>query len=171
MFETRAARIDQHNAAITPTAHTFDKLTERFEYSLHRTAARHHFQEPLFASRQALCTFAIFDVGRRPIPPDNFAGFVAERFDPEQERTKDAVRTPQPYFALLRIISPAERLPFLHQNGEILGMNRGLPSPTVRLIRGETRVVMPSLINEIYATVRMTRPCQRGNSVDRTTNV
>ncbi|MFZ0759023.1 MAG: hypothetical protein WAM69_03655, partial [Candidatus Sulfotelmatobacter sp.] len=68
MFETRAARIDQHNAAVTPTCRAFDKLTERFEYSLHRMAARHHFEKSLLASRQVLSALAIFDVGCRPIP-------------------------------------------------------------------------------------------------------
>src|ERR1700732_2021289 len=40
VFETRTARIDQHDAAVTPAGSAFDKLTERFEYSPHRLAAR-----------------------------------------------------------------------------------------------------------------------------------
>jgi hypothetical protein len=106
VFKTRAARIDQHNAAVTPTGHAFDKLTERFEYSLHRMAARHHFQEPLLASRQVLCAFAIFDVGRRPIPPDNFAGFVTERFTAKRKPPEDTVGASQPHFTRLLGISP-----------------------------------------------------------------
>src|SRR6266850_6524807 len=49
VFETRAARIDQHDAAVTPASRAFNKLTERFEYSRHRMAARHHF---FFSSRR-----------------------------------------------------------------------------------------------------------------------
>lgn len=48
-------------------------------------------------------------------------------------------------------------------------MNRGLPSPAARLFRGETRVVMPSLINEIYGTVGATGPRKRRNSIYKET--
>src|SRR5918999_6358769 len=48
VFATRAARIDQHDAAVTPAGRAFEKLTERFQYSGHRVAARHHFEQPLF---------------------------------------------------------------------------------------------------------------------------
>src|SRR5712692_1275784 len=69
--------------------------------------------------------------------------FVAERFDPAQEPTKDAVGTPQSHFALTWL-EIAKRSPFCPQSGEVFGMNRDLPTPAVRLLRGETCIVVPS---------------------------
>ena len=45
-------------------------------------------------------------------------------------------------------------------------MNRGLPSPAVRLFRGETRVVMPSFIQEFVGTIRQVAPGEGGDRVD-----
>src|SRR4029434_3648969 len=52
VFETRAGRIDQHDAAVTPAGSAFDKLTECSEYFRHRMAARHHFEQPLLTGAQ-----------------------------------------------------------------------------------------------------------------------
>src|ERR687883_2148077 len=44
VFEMRAARIEQHDAAVTPGGRAFDQPTERVECYRHRIAARHHFE-------------------------------------------------------------------------------------------------------------------------------
>ena len=41
-------------------------------------------------------------------------------------------------------------------------MNRDLPSPAVRLFRGETRVVMPSLVQEFVGAIRQVAPGEAG---------
>jgi hypothetical protein len=94
VLKTRSGRINHHNGAVTPTGRAFDKLAERIEYSRHRMAARHHFEEQLLASRQVLLALVIFDVGRRPVPSHRFSAFVAERLDGAQERTKGTVEAP-----------------------------------------------------------------------------
>ena len=45
-------------------------------------------------------------------------------------------------------------------------MNRGLPSPAVRLFRGDTRVVMPSFVQKFVGTIRQVAPSERGDRVD-----
>ena len=54
VFETRAARIDQYDAAITAAGCSFDKPAECIEDDGHRTAARHHLQQPLSPRRAEL---------------------------------------------------------------------------------------------------------------------
>src|SRR5712692_3329155 len=93
VFETRAAPIDQHDAAVTPAGRAFDKLTERFEYSRHRMAARHHFQESLFPCQQGLGPLAIFDVCVLSVPLHKIAGCVAQRYSPDQEPSKRSVES------------------------------------------------------------------------------
>jgi len=99
-----------------------------------------------------------FLIGCALAPLDNFTGFVAEPFYPKQEPTKHAVRAPQSHFVLAPIISVVERSPFFHQSREVLAMNRCPPSPAVRFLRRQTRVLIPLLIYEIDGTIRMTGP-------------
>jgi hypothetical protein len=64
----RAARIDQHDAAVTPAGCAFDKLTQRFKYFRHRMAARHHFEQPLFAGEQSFSRMLSIIEGRPRAP-------------------------------------------------------------------------------------------------------
>ena len=89
----RAARIDQHDAAVTPAGRAFDKLTERFEYSRHRMAARHHFQASLFPCQQGLGPLAIFDVRVLSVPLHEMAGLVTQRNSPDQKPSKHPVES------------------------------------------------------------------------------
>ena len=59
MLETRAARIDQRDAAVTSGRRVFDKLTERFEYFQHPMAARRHFKHPLFTGEKRFGPFLV----------------------------------------------------------------------------------------------------------------
>src|SRR6266850_175533 len=93
VFETRAARIDQHDAAVTPAGRAFDKLTERFECSRHRMAARHHFQESLFPCQQGLGPLSILDVRVLSVPLHEMAGLVTQRNSPDQEPSKSPVES------------------------------------------------------------------------------
>src|SRR5271165_4178532 len=83
MFETLAARIDQYDAAVTSALCTFDQPTERFEYSAHRMAARHHFEQLLFTGEQSFSPLSVFDVCIRSVPIHNIAGLVAPWLIPE----------------------------------------------------------------------------------------
>src|SRR5712692_10687181 len=71
VFETRAAPIDQHDAAVTPAGRALDKPTERFEYSRHRMAARHHFEQPLFTSEQSFSPLSVVDISVQDVPQDD----------------------------------------------------------------------------------------------------
>jgi hypothetical protein len=62
VFETRTARIDQNDAAVTPAGRAFDKPTELFEYSQHRMAARHHFEQSLFTGEQSFGPLPVVDI-------------------------------------------------------------------------------------------------------------
>jgi len=84
---------------------------------------------------------------------------------------KGAIGAPQSYFAFAGLFQVGIPSPFRHHYRKIFGMNRSLPSPAVRLFRGETGVVTPFLINELYGAVRMTRPCERRKSIDYKSNI
>ena len=64
---------------------------------------------------------------------------------------------------LTRVIKFGRRLPLLQQSGEIIGMNRCLPSRTMRFFSGQTCMATPLLIYEIYGTIGMTGPRKRGH--------
>src|SRR5277367_1137817 len=67
-FETRAALIDQHDAAVTPADRAFDKLTHRSEDSRHRMAARHHFEQTLFTGEQSFGPPQLVDISVQEVP-------------------------------------------------------------------------------------------------------
>ena len=66
---------------------------------------------------------------------------------------KDAIGAPQSNLASRGLVQIS---PFRQQFWKVCGMNRGFPSPAVRLFRGETGEVTPFLINEFHGAVRMT---------------
>src|SRR5258708_13899888 len=45
-------------------------------------------------------------------------------------------------------------------------MESGLPSPTMRFFRGEARVLMPSLVQELVWTIRQVAPDQCRDGID-----
>jgi hypothetical protein len=71
VLETRAARIDQRDAAVTSGGRAFDKLTERFEYFRHRLTARHHLKYPLFTGEKRFSPPLIVDISRQGVPKDD----------------------------------------------------------------------------------------------------
>jgi hypothetical protein len=74
----RAARIDQHDAAVTPAGRAFDKVTERFEYFRHRMAARHHFEQPLFTGEQRFSPLPVVDISVQEVPQDDAALCISQ---------------------------------------------------------------------------------------------
>src|ERR1700730_1309619 len=73
MFHTRAARIDQHDAAVTPARRAFDKPTDRFEYFRHRMAARHHLEQPLFTRQQRFAPLKVIDISFDEVPKEDLS--------------------------------------------------------------------------------------------------
>src|SRR6267378_5650915 len=71
VFETRTARINQHDAAVTAAGRAFDKVTQRFEYSRRRMTARHQFEKPLFTCEQSFTPLPVVDIGLQEVPKDN----------------------------------------------------------------------------------------------------
>src|SRR5262245_253359 len=45
-------------------------------------------------------------------------------------------------------------------------MKRGLPAPTVRLLRRETRIFMPTFVKELVRTIGQIAPRERGNGIN-----
>src|ERR1700730_11433572 len=93
VFQTRAARIDQHDAAVTPAGRAFDKLTERFEYSRHRMAARHHFEQPLFTREQSFSPLPVVDISVQEVPKDDAPVRVSQRKTVHVEPAVDTIST------------------------------------------------------------------------------
>ena len=103
VFETRAARIDQHDAAVTPAGRAFDKPTERFEYFRHRMAARHHFEQPLFTGEQSFSPLPVVDIGLQDVPKDDMPVRISQREAARVEPAVDAIRTAEAVFEVVRM--------------------------------------------------------------------
>src|SRR6266446_3954448 len=129
-------------------------------------AVTDHLQRPLLGGTQRLGSFSIFDVGRCPVPLDDPASFVAERFDPEEEPAVDAVGTPQPRLALAGLALGKERFPLPRQSAEVVRVDGGLPAPPETFLQGETRVVLPPPVQEFLRATRLGAPRKRRDCVD-----
>ena len=129
-------------------------------------AVRDHLEGPLLRGAQRLRLLSIVDVGGSPVPLDDLAGLVADRFDAEEEPAIGAVRAAQPCLALAGLALGEDRLPFRGQPLEVVGMHRRLPSPAEAFPGGETRVVLPPPIQESGGAARPGAPGKRRNRVD-----
>src|SRR6267142_2359952 len=89
----RAARIDQHDAAVTPAGRAFDKVTERFEYSRHRLAARHHFEQALFTDEQSVNPLPVVDISVQEVPKDDTPFRISQGESAHVEPAVDPVST------------------------------------------------------------------------------
>src|SRR4051812_12458563 len=99
----RAARIDQHDAAVTPAGRALDKPTERFEYSRHRMAARHHIEQSLFTSKQGFSPLPVVDIGLQEVPKDDAPVRVSQREAARVEPAVDPVRTAEAGLIVVRM--------------------------------------------------------------------
>src|ERR1043166_1536342 len=113
-----------------------------------------------------LSTFEVIDVGARPIPPDDVANVVAERFDADQEPPIDAVAASQTSLDLVRLPRGEANTPPVHQPREVVGMEGDLPSPSGGLLLGQTRVVLPRLVEELVGAIREVAPREHRDRVD-----
>src|SRR5262249_44687823 len=101
---------------------------------------------------------AVLDVCAGAAPPHEGAPLVVLRLGTYQEPAIDAVVPAEPRLYLARFAGRQELPPLFHQRREIVRMERLLPSPTVGLFGRETRVVVPSLVQELVRPVRRTVP-------------
>src|ERR1700733_11640379 len=99
VFETRAAWIDQHDAAVTPAGRAFDQLTERFKYFRQRMAPRHHFKHSLFSGEKRFGPLLVVDISRQGVPKDNAPFRISQGEAAGVEPTVDAIRTATAAFA------------------------------------------------------------------------
>src|SRR5207344_3102665 len=90
---------------------------------------------------------AVLDVGRRPIPFDDFSGLVAQRFDSKQEPPIFAVEALEPSFDLALCAGIPYLAPHPRQACQIVRMNDASPSLQSAVER-ETGVVERRLIKE-----------------------
>src|SRR5258708_13048718 len=98
----RAARIDQHDAAVTPAGRAFDKVTERFEYSRHRMAARHHFEQALFTGEQSVSPLPVVDISVQEVPKDDTPFRISQGESAHLEPAVDPVSTAATAFNVAR---------------------------------------------------------------------
>src|ERR1700743_3846936 len=69
----------------------------------------------LALAKRLLGPLAVLDVGRRPVPFHNVAGFVAQRYGLEQKPAIFTIETPEPGFERARHTGFPSRAP-LHQH-------------------------------------------------------
>src|ERR1700730_14288684 len=93
VLETRAARIDQHDAAVAPAGRAFDKVTERIEYSRHRMAARHHLEQALFTGEQSFGPLPVVDISVQEVPKDDASVRISQGGTVHVEPAVDPIST------------------------------------------------------------------------------
>src|SRR5882762_7739735 len=102
VFEARAAQIGQHDAAVAPAGRAFEKPTQRFEYSRHRMAARHHFKQPFFTCEQSLSPLAIIDIRLQDAPADDPTVCIPHGKTVDAEPVVDAIGPSDAEFNVVR---------------------------------------------------------------------
>jgi hypothetical protein len=123
VFETRAGRIDQHDAAVTPAGSAFDKLTECSEYFRHRMAARHHFEQPLLTGEQSFSALPVVDVSLQYVPALDTTLGVTKRQTACMEPAIVAVSTAHAVLDVVRFPCVYRSLPCSNYHGKIIRMN------------------------------------------------
>jgi hypothetical protein len=102
MFEARTARIDQHDAAVAAAGRALDKPTERFEYSRHRLAARHHFEQSLFTGEQSFSPLPVVDISVQEVPKDDAPFRISQGEAAHVEPAVDPIGTAAAAFNVAR---------------------------------------------------------------------
>src|ERR1700688_1374302 len=103
VLETCTARIHQHDAAVAPAGRALDKPTERFEYSRHRTAARHHFEQSVFLGEQSFSPLPVVDISVQEIPKHDAPVRISQGEAAHVEPAVDRVRTAEAGLKVVRM--------------------------------------------------------------------
>src|SRR6202158_3702557 len=87
------------------------------------------FAKALFARAKFLCgPLAFLDVGRRPVPFDNVAQLIAQRFGAEQEPAIFTIEAPQPSFKPASSTGLPYCAPLLQHARHVVRMKRARPA-------------------------------------------
>jgi len=108
----------------------------------------------------------ILKIGVRAVPRDDASPFVPDRVAAHQEPTELPVEPAKPALELEGLAGLPRTLERVEQTREIVGMDRGFPTPAQAFRCREARIVQPALIEGLRSTVRSGRPGQRRNRVD-----
>jgi hypothetical protein len=123
-------------------------------------------EEAGLLAQHRLAPLAILDVGIRSIPSDDVAASVTQGLGAKQEPTIRPVAAPHPRFGLARPPSPEDRAPRVRQARHVVRVNRESPAPSLRLLQGQTRILVPSSIEEVGVAIRPGAPRQCGDRVN-----
>ena len=107
----------------------------------------------LVVLQRDLSALQVVNVGAGPVPSDDVTQLVTQRLHPDQEPSVLAIVAPQTGFDLARFPKRQEGEPPLHQRVDVIGMEGDLPSPAARLLRRDTGIVVPSLVQELVGAV------------------
>src|SRR5262249_23624900 len=108
----------------------------------------------------------VIDVGTGSIPADDVPMLVEERLGADQEPPVDAVMASQTKLGLVRLSRGEASAPPLHRRRQVVGMERDLPSRSGGLLLGQTRLVLPSLVEKYVRAIREVGPRQHRDRVD-----
>jgi hypothetical protein len=78
---------------------------------------------------------AILEIGVRAVPPEDGSPFVPDRVAVREEPTELPVEPAKPALELEGLAGLPRSLERVEQTGEIVGMDRGFPSPAACLFR------------------------------------
>ncbi len=164
VFETRAARIDQHDAAVAPAGGVFHELAQRFKDCRQRTATRDRFQSRFSAARRAsarlrspMSVFCPYHFTRLPVSSRSGTALIRNHRNVPSNR-RNLPRTDR----LGRISAIANRPGVArHRRGGLQSA-----SPSRMRPRGWPRYSRTTVGSRIQTPVRSSTPHEAGNRVD-----
>ena len=110
------------------------------------------------------------DPNNASVPLNEVSLLVAQRHGANQKPAILSVSPPQAHFILGGFPSGQVHEPLFHDSWKIFGMNWARRVFDF-LFQSETRIVQPTLIEEVCGAVRISGPCQRRDGVDYKANV
>src|SRR5882762_11337774 len=166
VFETRAARIDQHDAAVTPASRAFNKLTERFEYSRHRLAARHHFEQALFTDEQSVNPLPVVDISVQEVPKDDTPFRISQGESAHVEPAVDPVSTAATAFNVARKAGFDRPPPRGEDTCAVIRMKVVAPRPPFQLLERRAEILQVAPVGEFEVTGRCPESDEGRKAVD-----
>ncbi len=154
MFPTRAARVIQCDAAVTPGRSVFDKTTDRFEYFRHRVAFCHQFEQLLFTGEQSVSTLPVVDVGLQEVPKDDAPDRISQGEAVRVEPAVDPVSTAEAGLNVVRMAGFDRSPPRGKDIGEVIQMNGVGDRPTLQFVERSAEIFQDLAVGDFDLTGR-----------------
>src|ERR1019366_7109401 len=120
----------------------------------------------LLVSQLLFGLLQIVDVGGYSVPPDDLACLVMQRLATKKKPTIHSIMAAKTRLIITGFTRGQQRPPCIHGPRQVFRMKRSLPSPSARLFRGQTRIVLPTFVRKLVGSVGQIAVGLRGDRVD-----